>query len=922
VSNRKLTSPNGPKKTAEQPAAGNKAENERIQRWRWMLEQNVPLIGGWMHRRITSALTESALSGNWLATQSLAVVHVFHQEEEVRHLAGQTLSQINYTNGIDAVWGVWAETRHTGLQEIALSYNRPAGHPASVRLLSALCMDSANAITQGGADLVPALIQACSDEDPTIAERARHVILHLRNQPAIDAVCRAWQASRDPFLSEVLQRAGYVAAKPAETRLLSALKINRLELVMRAGADLVAPLVAACRDTDPEVAARALQCLPLLNKPAAVDEFCRIWSETRGPFLETALLQANYRPQKPESVRLLTALKTGRLVEVENSGPEGLDTLLDAVHNADQVIRQNALLALGNLQNEQTRDALCTRVIGAGAATEAAQPEKTARQMETAHRIAMEHGYAPSQAEQRALFFFLTEQWEKYDALDFDQRILRAVYEASPKALRQRISARVQSAGRTEYLTILAGVDYRARAERVSAEESDLLVRILAENREYERLWRLAPELALSFSLRIIKILSEAAWQPSDESGQVIFSELVALSQQSLLIEGPELARALPLAIARSTLKVKGRVNEVAFSPTKPLLAIATSQRKVVLWNFQNATVNRVLEDFQHPVGKVRYMPDGTLAVGERGGPQSLCTVYIWSEEEPYRLCHHEGSVTAMEPVNEQRLLTTGRDGKVALWDLESRRIISTRELSFWARSAAISPDQQYAALLHDRLALVRLPDLSVVPGYPFITPRSQGFKPGVAQNAAFSPDGRYLLSGQYNGQVGLYYHTSRTQRPSKAVVTRHSQPVRGIHFLPGHPLVVTAGAEGQVRFIQWPDMSMQGMVYSPEGQLTSLRVSDQGSFMATGTNEASLVLWDLRVLGIPNLFAQPLATASHDQISNVMALSEYHALPDSVRSGLRFLRLLLQYRFRYDIQIEEAPIIRYGEFDILLDEL
>ena len=148
-----------------------------------------------------------------------------------------------------------------------------------------------------------------------------------------------------------------------------------------------------------------------------------------------------------------------------------------------------------------------------------------------------------------------------------------------------------------------------------------------------------------------------------------------------------------------------------------------------------------------------------------------------------------------------------------------------------------------------------------------------------MAQNAAFSPDGKFLLAGQYNGQVGLYYHNSLTQRPRKAVVTQHSQPVRGIHFLPGHPLVISAGAEGQVRFIRWPEMSLEGMSYSPEGQLTSLRVSPSGAFMATGTNEASLVLWDLRVLDIPELFSQPLATATHDQVSTVLALGEYFTL-------------------------------------------
>jgi WD40 repeat protein len=378
----------------------------------------------------------------------------------------------------------------------------------------------------------------------------------------------------------------------------------------------------------------------------------------------------------------------------------------------------------------------------------------------------------------------------------------------------------------------------------------------------------------------------------------------------------------LQIAIPRATLKVKGRVNEVAFSPTRPVLAIATNQNKVVLWNFQEAAVERVLDGFRHSVGKVAFTPQGLLIAAERTSTQTECGVYVWDGHESYQLCTHAGTVTAIEPVGETSLLTAGRDSRVALWDLITRKVIKSKDFSFWPRSTSISPDQQYAALLHDKLNLVRLPDLSPIPGYAFLPPRAEGFKLGVAQYAAFSPDGKFLLAGQYNGQVGLYYHTSLPQRPRKVVLTRHSQAVRGIHFLSGHPYVVTAGSEGQVRFFRWPEMSLQGTAYSPEGKLTSLKTSQQGAFMATGTSEASLMLWDLRVLDIPELFSLPLATATHEQVTNTLALSEYHSLPESVRNGLRFLRLLLQYRFRFDIQIEDAPIIRYGEFDILLEEL
>lgn len=889
---------------------GNTSKNtdtERIERMRWMLEQHVPIIGGWMHRRITSALTESALSGNWLAAQSLAIVFALHEEEDVRKQAGITLRKINYSTGIDAVWGVWADTRHPELEDIAIGYNRPASHPSSVRLLSLLRLDNLSAITNGSADLVPPLVQACQDGDPLIARRAQQAVLTLRNDLSINILCQMWHTSRDAFLTGIIQQAGYVAEKPAAARVLSALKVNRLDVILHGTAEMVPPLVEACQDSDLEIASRAVQCLPHLQSQTVVDAFCQLWSQTRSPLLETALLQASYRAQNPPQVRILTALKNGHLEIAQKASPQGLPFLLEAVQDQDEVIRANARLAMGGLQDQDTRDALCVRVI---------ENNDT-----LAREIALASNYAPRQPEVRALFFFLTEQWQKYDELDFDQAMMRAIYEASPMKLRQEIASRVQAAGRTDYLTILAGVDYRARAEEVTASEAELMIRVLAENKEYGRLWSLAPELALPFSLKIIHILSKNKWRPESTSDRPTYDELVRLSKQPIQLASPALIRTLPLAINRSTVKVKGRINEVAFHPSQPILAIATSQRKVVLWNFQTAAIERVLSDFKHSVGKVNYTNTGWLLCGERTSAQALCTVSVFSEKESFNLCAHNGTVTVMEPFGTNYLLTAGRDQRAFVWDLDNQKKVAEKEYPFWARSAAISPDRQYAALLHAKLSLVRLPELNIVPGYPFLTPRTGGFKPGVAQEAAFSPDGKFILAGQHNGQVGLYYHTSLTHSPRKTIVAQHNQPVRGVEFLPGHSLVVTAGAEGQVRFQHWPDMKQAGTVYTPEGQLTSLRISQQGAFMATGTSDASIVLWDLRVLDIPSLFSQPLATATHEQISTVLALSEYGTLEEPVRNGLRFLRVLLQYRFRYDIQVDEAPIIQFGEFDIMLDE-
>lgn len=901
-------SQNQPLPTGPFPGWDEQTDQERIQRWNRMLHQSVPVIGGWMHRRITTALVESAQAGNWLAAQSLAAVYVFHPEAEVRRLAAQTLPKINYTTGIDAVWGVWAETRHPGLEAICRGYERLAGQPASARMLSALCMEQYNVITSGSADMIPALIQAWNDNDERIAERARKTIARLKNQDSIDAVCGAWLDQRYAFLGQVVVQAGYVAQKPPGVRVLSALKVNRLDVVMQSTSDMVAPLILACQHADPEISSRARLCIAQLQQQSAIDAFCKLWAAKREPFLEQVLLQAKYIARSPAPVRLLVALKTGRRAVAAKASPEVLPQLFAATEDPDAEIRAEAHWALAHLTNEETQEALCLRVI------EQDDPQ--------ARAVALANGYLPRQPETRALFLFLTGQWAAYDEVDFDQGMLRAIYEGSATPLRQRIADRVQEAGRTEYLTILAGVDFRARAQEVNTAESELLLRVLAENREYERLWKLAPELALPYSVQILRTLDDAGWQPADSLDLPLFEQLRQLSRQPMLLGGAELARVLPLAVPRTTLRVRGRVNEVAFDPQRPVLAIATSQRKVVLWNFHNAAVDRVLEGFKHSVGRVTYTPAGQLAASERTNTQGLCSVHVYENGETYHLCTHTGAVTTLEAYGEHGLLTTGRDQLVVLWDLLERKPRKHKEFPFWVRSTAISADGQYAALLHNRMSLVRLPELALVSGYTFLPPRTTGFKLGVAQNAAFSPDGRYLLAGQYNGQVGLYFHTSLPQRPRKVVVTEHQQPVRAVRFLPKHPYVVTAGAEGQVRFLRWPEMTLQGMVFQPEGQLTSLQLSRNGAFMATGSNDASLVLWDLRVLDIPALFSQPLATTSHEAVSNILALSEYYALPETVRSALKFLRLLLQYRFRYDIQIEEGPIISYGEFDILLDDL
>jgi hypothetical protein len=130
-----------------------------------------------------------------------------------------------------------------------------------VRLLSALRLNDMETVTRGSSDLIPALMAATADHNPLIAERAALGLRSLRNPASSMPSAVPGKTARSPMLAAVMLAAGYVAQKPARTRVLSALKVNQLPAVLHASADMVLPLVEACDDLDPEInAAPAAAC--------------------------------------------------------------------------------------------------------------------------------------------------------------------------------------------------------------------------------------------------------------------------------------------------------------------------------------------------------------------------------------------------------------------------------------------------------------------------------------------------------------------------------------------------------------------------------------------------------------------------------------------------------------------------------------
>jgi hypothetical protein len=647
---------------------------------------------------------------------------------------------------------------------------------------------------------------------------------------------------------------------------------------------------AVARSDDEQVRGIALDMIRRADGQPRIDAVCAAWAETRHPELTALLAEHGWTASAPADVRVLSALKLKRLELVTDGGADVVEPLVQASGDADQTIAGGARLALGQLKKVAAKEALCRLLIE--------------REHPIVRDIAIAAGYVPGDEYQRAMFFFLTEQWERYEALDFDRRLLRTLYESAEIGLRQRVMEKLRKAGRVDLLTVVAGGDYRSRAAEMTPGEADFLLQMLAANGEWVKLWALAFELPFYRGTQIVKTLSQSGWRPEAGDERALFAEL-----ESLALAGAAASESrVPLAVLRAQARVPGRINEVAFSPVSPVIAIGTGQQKVGLWNFQHGEMETVLRGFDHSIGQVIFTPDGTLLCAERTSSYSACAIHGWRDGQEFRLGQHDASVTALEPAGRSLALTAGRDHSVILWDLDARSKV--REVTFgdWARAARACPDRQQAVLLYRGVTLVSLPQLEVL---------ATGGSGSMSRCVAFAPGGEALIVGKNNGAVVVCRHKGRRLSQERRTFANHSGQVQGVEVLPHSSDVVTAGSEGLVRFILWENRAVLGSVRVPGERLTALKISPDGAFMAVGSSDASMSLWDLRLAG---LFTRPLAKASPVHLSLASAFAADASLEPSVQRALKFIESLLRHRFRYEIEIGEAPTIKAGEFDIEIE--
>ncbi len=274
----------------------------------------------------------------------------------------------------------------------------------------------------------------------------------------------------------------------------------------------------------------------------------------------------------------------------------------------------------------------------------------------------------------------------------------------------------------------------------------------------------------------------------------------------------------------------------IAFSPDGQRFITASGDKTVRLW--ESATAKRIAVLAGHkgyPVGAA-FSRDGTRLVS-----WSFDDIKSWDLANEKLLATITGHTAFMYSVDlspdGKRILSGAGDGSARLWDAETGKELGAfRAEGYPAFVGRFSPDAS-------RAWIKAAGRVWIADGQTLAPKARLEGHDDTAVTAAFSPDGKTLLTGEQDGRIRLWDPESGAERSGFA---SGGGRVHFLRVLPDGQTLVTGSLDGGVRVQSLDGSPPRLTIPSPEGPFTQISVSGDGQVMAVDCADGTRRVYSL----------------------------------------------------------------------------
>jgi serine/threonine protein kinase len=285
-------------------------------------------------------------------------------------------------------------------------------------------------------------------------------------------------------------------------------------------------------------------------------------------------------------------------------------------------------------------------------------------------------------------------------------------------------------------------------------------------------------------------------------------------------------------------------IKAIAISPHLPIVATASEDKTIRLWDINTGREIAILTGHQKSVETIAFHPhhSGLLYSGDRNGIIKLWRVI--DGEELNSIDTRQSKINALAISTDAKLLiSAGSDKTIEIWYLNLTNecsidyLVTLKHHRLSVNSIAFNPidsDIKFASVSSDRY--VMLWGLESKTPLSILTAHTQAVK-----TLAFSPDGKLLATA---GDDGLIQIWDIDNRQLTQTLSAHSWTISGLSFSIDGNILISASWDGNLKLWQVSTWQEIESISTHSAEILAMKICHHGQYIVTGSRDRTAKIY------------------------------------------------------------------------------